>query len=97
MNTKANYLSLLADFKIKRAVIYGINKIGIFGSVARNEQTSQSDVDIYYEGNSLSLFKTAALKEELENLLHCPVDLVRLRESMNASLKTRIETEGVYV
>lgn len=29
---------------------YGILRMGIFGSVARNEHTATSDVDIYIEG-----------------------------------------------
>ncbi|WP_340112506.1 nucleotidyltransferase family protein [Maribellus mangrovi] len=97
MNSTQEYISLLSDFKTKRGIVYGINKMGIFGSVARGEQTGKSDVDIYYEGKPLSLFKLAALKDELESLLHCNVDIVRLREVMNQMLKKRIEREGIYV
>jgi hypothetical protein len=97
MNSKQEYIRLLSDFKIQRGLVYGINRIGIFGSVARGEQTENSDVDIYYEGEPLSLFKTMTLKNELENLLHCTVDIVRLRERMNRVLKKRIHEEGIYV
>ena len=65
--------------------------------MAREQQTERSDVDIYYEGEPLSLFKLAALKEELENLLDSPVDVVRVRESMNLMLKRRILKDGIYV
>lgn len=71
--------------------------MGIFGSVARGEQTEKSDIDIYYEGEPLSLFKIVELKNELEKLLHCTVDVVRLREKMNRILKKRIQQEGIYV
>ena len=37
------------------------------------------------------------LKTELENLLHCSVDIVRLREGMNFVLKKRIQKEGIHV
>ena len=80
-----------------RGYTYGINKLGIFGSVARGEQTEGSDVDIYYEGEPLSLLKIAALKEELENALDTHVDIVRIRKSMNNLLKKRIKKEGLYV
>ena len=97
MNTTQEYINLLSDFKNKRGLTYGINHIGIFGSVARGEQTEKSDVDIYYEGEPLSLFKIMTLKNELENLLNCSVDIVRLREKMNLVLKKRIQKEGIYV
>ncbi|MCG6191520.1 nucleotidyltransferase family protein [Maribellus maritimus] len=97
MNSKQEYIRLLSDFKTQRGGIYGINRLGIFGSVARGEQTEKSDLDIYYEGEPLSLFKIMTLKDELENLLNCTVDIVRLREKMNQVLKKRIQKEGIYV
>lgn len=97
MNSRQEYISLLSDFKTQRGLVYGIKQIGIFGSVARDEQTEKSDLDIYYEGEPLSLFKIMTLKTELENLLHCTVDIVRLREKMNLVLKKRIQKEGIYV
>ena len=97
MNSKQEYIRLLSDFKTKRGLVCGIDRIGIFGSVARGEQTEKSDLDIYYEGEPLSLFKIMTLKNELENLLHCTVDIVRLREKMNKVLKKRIQKEGIYV
>lgn len=97
MNSKQEYIRLLSDFKSQRGLAYGIKRIGIFGSVARGEQTEKSDVDIYYEGEPLSLFRIMTLKTELENLLHCSVDIVRLREGMNFVLKKRIQKEGIHV
>jgi len=78
-------------------MIYGINRIGIFGSVAKGKQTKNSDIDIYYEGRPLSLFKMTALKTELEILLNSTVDIVRLRESMNGLLKKSIINDGIFV
>ena len=43
------YITLLKQFKSKFADKYGILKIGIFGSVARGEQTEKSDLDIFVE------------------------------------------------
>lgn len=97
MKTKEKYLNMLSDFLENRGQIYGISKIGLFGSVARGEQNEDSDIDIYYEGNPLSLFKVVALKEELEDLLGCKVDIVRLRKSMNSLLRKTIKKEGINV
>jgi len=77
--------------------LYGVTKIGIFGSVARDDASEASDVDIVYEMSRPNLFTVVHLKDELENILHCSVDLVRYRERMNPYLKKRIEKEGVYV
>lgn len=97
MKTKEQYIQLLSNFQKKRGLFYGISRIGIFGSVARGEQKEGSDVDIYFEGEPLSLFKMAALKEELEDTLESTVDIVRFRESMNQFLKKRIKSDGLYV
>jgi len=43
------------------------------------------------------LLKIAALKEELETILGNPVDIVRIRKSMNNLLKKRIKKDGLYV
>lgn len=45
----------------------------------------------------MGLFALSHLKNELERLLGCSVDIVRLREHMNAALHKRIEKEGLYV
>jgi len=76
---------------------YGVTRIGIFGSIARDDASEESDVDIVYEMSRPNLFTVVHLKEELENILQCSVDLVRYRERMNPLLKKRIEKDGVYV
>ena len=76
---------------------YGVTRIGIFGSVARDEASEQSDVDIVYEMSRPNLFTVVHLKKELEHILRCPVDLVRYRDRMNPLLKKRIEKDCVYV
>ena len=76
---------------------YGVTRIGSFGSVARDDASEGSDVDIVYEMSRPNLFTVVHLKDELENILHCTVDLVRYREKMNPFLKKRIDKDGVYV
>ena len=76
---------------------YGMTRIGIFGSVARGEQTDDSDVDVCYEGEAPSLLTLDKIQVELEQLLGCRVDLVRVRDNMNSLLRKRILSEGIYV
>ena len=81
MKSRQEILALLRDFKVRKGKKYGILKMGIFGSVARDQQTESSDVDIYYEGEAQGLFSLSHLKNELEELLGSPVDIIRLRIS----------------
>ena len=93
MKSRQEILALLRDFKVRKGKKYGILKMGIFGSVARDQQTESSDVDIYYEGEAQGLFSLSHLKNELGS----PVDIIRLRDRMNQLLRKRIEREGIYV
>jgi uncharacterized protein len=43
------------------------------------------------------LFMMVHLKNELQEILQTPVDLVRYRQSLNPFLKARIDQEAIYV
>ena len=54
-----------------------VRKAYLFGSQARSEATSESDIDILVElESSVSLFDFVRMKLQLEDILHMPVDLV---------------------
>ena len=96
MKTTKEYLQLLQAYKLQSAIRYGISRIGIFGSVARGEQQEGSDVDVYVELSSPDLFSLVHIKDELQQLFGCPVDVVRLRDNMYELLKRSIIEEGIY-
>lgn len=56
-----------------------------------------SDVDVCVEGQLHGFFALAGIKQELEELLGCKVDIVRLRDRMDSFLRERIQREGIYV
>jgi uncharacterized protein len=89
-------IATVSKLKADLALKYGISRIGIFGSVARNEASEESDIDIVVEMEP-DLFKRAALQAELEDLLHRSVDVVRYSKRMNPHLKQRIDSEVLYV
>ena len=97
MKTKAEILHLLKLYKPTAKSKYGLTRIGIFGSVARDEQTGDSDVDVCYEGTVPSLLTLDKIQTELEQLFGCKVDMVRLRDNMNRLLRQRILRDGIYV
>lgn len=90
-------LRTLAKFRDSRQDEFGIVRIGVFGSVARDAMAETSDVDIVVEVARPDLLTLVGIKQELEELLHLPVDVVRYRERMNPFLKGRISREAVYV
>jgi len=66
---------------------YGVQYAGVFGSVARGEETPRSDVDVLVVlKRPVSLLKFFALNDELENVLGRKVDLVT-RDSLNPHVK----------
>jgi predicted nucleotidyltransferase len=97
MKTTREYIRLLHDYKRKHAAEYGIERMGIFGSVARNEQTKDSDVDVYFESPSMSLFKMGGLMCDLEDLFGTRVDLVHKHKNLRPTFLQRIEKDMIYV
>ena len=86
----------LRPLKPELAERYGVTRIGIFGSVARNEAHDDSDIDIVVD-MAPDLLKRVSLKAELESLFGKEVDVIRYWHGMNHYLKTRIDQEAVYV
>ncbi len=96
MKTANDYIIILRKYLGEKAGTYGITRIGIFGSVARNEQTEDSDVDVCVEMKKPDMFSMVHIKEDLQTLFGKPVDIVRLRNNMNPMLLNRIKRDGIY-
>ena len=86
----------LGEFKEEFASKYGIRSIGIFGSVARGENHPDSDVDVFVDLEEADPFIMFDIRETLQSLFGCKVDLVRLREGLRTLLLKRIEQDGIY-
>ena len=91
------YLHLLRNSQKEYSNKYGIIRMGIFGSIARGEQTEKSDIDICIEAPPMGLFMFSGLCLSLEELLGVPVDLIRIHKNMNPRFKKRIEKDVIYV
>jgi len=88
---------LLKMFKARYGAEYHLRMLGYFGSYARNTATPESDVDIVFDTDVPNLYMTVMMKQDLEELLGRPVDVLQLRGLTNPRLKRRIEREVVYV
>lgn len=69
-------LRILAEHKPQWVARYGLTKLGVFGSVARNEARPGSDVDVVIQTSATDIFQLVALREEMISLLGAKVDLV---------------------
>lgn len=96
MKTKDEYIADIKKFKEQFATKYGIRSIGIFGSVARGEHRADSDLDIFVDLEEADPFTMFDIKESLEALCGCKVDLLRLRKGLRSLLLKRIEQDGIY-
>lgn len=96
MMTVQDYIAIIRQNSSKITKDFGIKTLRIFGSVSRNEQTEQSDLDICVETETPNPFLLADLKEFLEGLFKCSVDVVRIHKNMNPFFKSRIERDGIY-
>ena len=60
---------------------YYINEVYIFGSYARNEATSESDVDfLVFGGSEFTLTSVFAFAEELRMAIHKEIDVFEINE-----------------
>ena len=94
---RAEILKILKAFKEQYAEQYEISSLGMFGSVARDENQQGSDVDIVVRLKKQDLFNMIGIKQALEEMLHTNVDVISYRETMNSFLKNRIDKEALYV
>lgn len=102
--TKSKFLSLaqvlefLRDHKQEFHELYGVERIGVFGSVLRDELRDDSDIDIAIEMDSSrkSLRNFLAFKRELEQAFNRPVDL-GIESTLKPAIKESVERNIRYV
>lgn len=76
---------------------FRIQKIGIFGSVARNQETQQSDIDILIQFDGPASYDSyIELKFYLEGLLGRKVDLVT-EDSLRKEIRPYVEKDLIRV
>ena len=94
---RTEIIKILRDYNRHSGQHYSIKRIGIFGSVAREQSHEASDIDVVVELGDQDLFILIGIKQDLEEQLEIPVDIVSYRKRMNQFLKDRIDKEAVYV
>jgi uncharacterized protein len=75
----------------------GVKSLNLFGSVARDQATAKSDVDVLVElDESVGFLEFFRIKHYLEDLLQCPVDLGTV-DALKEHLRQPILKEIIHV
>jgi hypothetical protein len=94
---RQDILSSLKKLKEEVAKEYSVKTIGVFGSVARNEQTGKSDIDLLVEFSKPVGFVTfMRLENFLSERLGKQVDLVT-SDSLKPVIRQDVLSEVIYV
>jgi predicted nucleotidyltransferase len=94
--TKDEILSLLVQNKTELENRFKVRRLALFGSYARGDQKSDSDVDILVDIDPSVGLEFVTLAEQIEQLLGLPVELVSRRAIKPNKLK-HIEQDLIYV
>ena len=93
--------SVLTIKQIKERILpvlqkYNIHEVYLFGSYARGEAKSTSDVDIYCESGSVrTLIDQGFLEDDLVEALGKDVDIVFIGSTMNDYFKEQLEGDKI--
>jgi predicted nucleotidyltransferase len=90
-------LQLLAQHKPQLAQRYGVLRLALFGSTARNSASAESDIDILvaFDGPATSQ-RYFGVQFYLEDMLGRPVDLVT-DKALRTELRPHIERQALHV
>ena len=96
-----NDIGVLTIKQIKERMLpvlfeHNIHEVYLFGSYARGEANSNSDIDIYCEsGDIRTLIQQGFLEEELESALGKDVDIVFIGSRMDDLFKEQLEGDMI--
>jgi uncharacterized protein len=94
---KPEIIDIIKNSKPEMQALYGVEKVGLFGSYVREQQKKRSDIDILVSfSRDIDLFDFIDLREFLENRLHQKVDLV-MESALKPAIGRRILSEVEYV
>jgi predicted nucleotidyltransferase len=96
MSVNRKYILILRKFMAERGAEYGISRMAVFGSVARGDETPESDVDLLVEFSRPVGIEFIDLGNALEKVLDRRVDVVSRRGIKDKYFK-EIERDIIYV
>ena len=95
--TREELLALLTQHKPVLAERFGVTKLALFGSFARDTASEESDVDLLVRFDGAATSKRYfGVQFYLEDLLHRSVDLVT-EQALRQRLRPYVEREAIHV
>ncbi len=94
-STTGNVVKKTTEMRRELNEQFTVTRIGVFGSYARGDERSESDIDIIAELAEPTFDHYVDLKFKHEEVFQKPVDLV-LADTVKPRLKPIIEKEVVY-
>ncbi len=94
---RSRAVALLGEHKPVLAQRFGVTKLTLFGSVARDTARPDSDIDLLveFDGPATSS-RYFGVQFYLEDLLGCPVDLVTTK-ALRPRLRPYVERDAVTI
>jgi len=94
---RAKALQILAEHQPELRERFCVKSLRLFGSVARDEASEQSDVDVLVDfDNTPSLFGFLRLQTYLQELLGAKVDLIT-ETGLKARARPHVERDAINV
>ena len=94
---KEQILSMLKVYYLCNKSELGIERMGLFGSFARNEAGPGSDIDIIITLTKPDLFLYSTITRQLETVFGRHVDLISSKSRLPESFRNHLEKEVIYV
>lgn len=94
--TKEDILQTLKEQRDFIQNTYEVEKIGLFGSFAKDKQSDDSDIDIYVEFRNKTFNNISGLWVYLEELYHRKIDLVHKHKRSKGAIFEAIQKEVIY-
>lgn len=95
--TRQQLINLLSQHKQEWQRRYGIQHITLFGSLARNEATSKSDMDLCVTLEPPNPLALVHFRDAVQELVGLRVDVVTRWPGMNPALQQEIERDAVSI
>ena len=96
MNTKQEILLFLQEHKTLLEEKFSVEKIGLFGSYAKDMATQESDIDFYVVLKKKTLDNMTGLWNYLEENFGKKVDIIFYHPRLRKGLKMQVESEVLY-
>lgn len=94
--SKEDIIQLLRSEKLFLREKFGVTSIGLFGSYAKNEQKSDSDIDLLVELTEPRFEYLSGLQIHMETILKKKIGLIRKRSGVKNRFLEHIEVDVIY-